>query len=451
MPRPTWRAVTYDRYTGSGWTWTGRGDSEHSAGEDLALPVNDGWAGGLATRQLTVDVEPIDPGLRTVLSPGPAVRVDQPIRRKIGGEPPAEFVGRVDLVSSAGRYRVTATVPVMDPTASGALTANRLRVAGDRYPSGLHARYTEILPGTVGPEVTALLGQIRESSRATNAYDLARAIERHLKDGRNFTYDADVTDVDCRGLGVVDCFVAVSRRGYCEHYASTMVMLLRLAGVPARLVEGFLPGERDPAGIETLRRNQAHAWVEVFFPGSGWVAFDPTGGGIGGDLALPAGPATSPAPSAPTTPRDESDARDPRQRIPEPADGGQVPEPGSSFPTGPVILGSVFLLGAVLLLARRRRVGGADPPDVVYRRLVAWAGRLGIRRRASQTPFEFSDRLALTVPSVRDDLRLVTAAAVEALYAPKAPATGAGQIRRAARRLSLGLLRLPLLRVARRL
>jgi len=54
-------------------------------------------------------------------------------------------------------------------------------------------------------------------------------------DGRNFTYSTDVTDVDCGGRGVVDCFV-VSRKGYCEHFASTMVMMLRTQGIPARFV-----------------------------------------------------------------------------------------------------------------------------------------------------------------------------------------------------------------------
>ena len=65
------------------------------------------------------------------------------------------------------------------------------------------------------------------------------------------------------------------KRGYCMYYATAMVMLLRHEGIPARFVEGFLPGER--VGMqETVRTQNAHAWVEVYFPRFGWVTFDPT-------------------------------------------------------------------------------------------------------------------------------------------------------------------------------
>ena len=66
-----------------------------------------------------------------------------------------------------------------------------------------------------------------------------------------------------------------------------MAMLMRMAGVPARYVQGFLPGERDPAGVETVRLSNSHAWVEVYFPGYGWIPFDPTGGGVGRTTSLP--------------------------------------------------------------------------------------------------------------------------------------------------------------------
>src|SRR4029077_6584197 len=89
-----------------------------------------------------------------------------------------------------------------------------------------------------------------------------------------------------------ECF-AMSKRGFCQQYAMTMAVILRDLGVPARIVVGFLPGERSPgSAIEKIRNSQAHAWVEAYFPGSGWVAFDPTGGGLSGQMpaALPSGP-----------------------------------------------------------------------------------------------------------------------------------------------------------------
>ena len=70
--------------------------------------------------------------------------------------------------------------------------------------------------------------------------------------------------------------------------AATMAVLLRDLGVPTRIVEGFLPGTVDRiSGIETIPQSSAHAWVEVYFPGHGWVMFDPTGGNLSQVESLP--------------------------------------------------------------------------------------------------------------------------------------------------------------------
>ncbi len=69
-----------------------------------------------------------------------------------------------------------------------------------------------------------------------------------------------------------------------------MAVLLRDMGVPTRIVEGFLPGTVDPSsGMETIRMSSAHSWVEVYFPGHGWVMFDPTGGNLSQVELLPPG------------------------------------------------------------------------------------------------------------------------------------------------------------------
>lgn len=76
----------------------------------------------------------------------------------------------------------------------------------------------------------------------------------------------------------VDAFLFDSRRGFCEHYASAFVVLMRAAGLPARVVTGYLGGERNPmGGYWIVRQRDAHAWAEVWLAGRGWVRFDPTG------------------------------------------------------------------------------------------------------------------------------------------------------------------------------
>ena len=97
-----------------------------------------------------------------------------------------------------------------------------------------------------------------------------------------YRYDTDVRDVDCGTMSTPECF-ATSKRGYCQHYATTMAVVLRNLGVPARVVSGFLPGERAVgSSVEVISISRAHAWVEVYLPGHDWVAFDPTGGGVAG-------------------------------------------------------------------------------------------------------------------------------------------------------------------------
>jgi transglutaminase-like putative cysteine protease len=75
----------------------------------------------------------------------------------------------------------------------------------------------------------------------------------------------------------IDAFLFESKRGYCEHYASSFAILMRLAGIPSRVVTGYQGGEINPLdGFMTLRQSDAHAWVEVYLNKKGWVRVDPT-------------------------------------------------------------------------------------------------------------------------------------------------------------------------------
>jgi hypothetical protein len=102
--------------------------------------------------------------------------------------------------------------------------------------------------------------------------------------------------VPAEGADAVDDFLFQSRLGFCEQIASALTIMLRSQGVPARLATGYVPGERDRvSGVWNVRSSDAHAWVEVWFPLTGWQPFDPTaevplaadagGGTVGGDLA----------------------------------------------------------------------------------------------------------------------------------------------------------------------
>jgi transglutaminase-like putative cysteine protease len=104
-------------------------------------------------------------------------------------------------------------------------------------------------------------------------FERAKAIEDYLK--RNYRYTLD-PEKGAGGTPLED-FLFYSKQGYCEHYATAMVILLRHAGIPARIVTGFLQGQWNGYGNYFLVRQQdAHSWVEAYIPARGWTRFDPT-------------------------------------------------------------------------------------------------------------------------------------------------------------------------------
>ena len=103
---------------------------------------------------------------------------------------------------------------------------------------------------------------------AKTSYEKAKLIEAYL---RNYTYD---TSVDLRGSdNYINDFLFDKKSGYCIHYAATMVLLLRDAGIPARFASGYMYNSED--GTQVMN-NSAHAWVEAYIDGIGWMTFEPT-------------------------------------------------------------------------------------------------------------------------------------------------------------------------------
>jgi transglutaminase-like putative cysteine protease len=123
----------------------------------------------------------------------------------------------------------------------------------------------------VSQRVAELARQIVQPT--ASRYDMAVAMEQHLQ--QNYEYSLDLGTAST--LNPVEDFLFVRKTGYCDHYATAMVILLRTLGIPSRLATGFAQGEwNDVGSYYTVRQRDAHAWVEVYFPNSGWVTFDPT-------------------------------------------------------------------------------------------------------------------------------------------------------------------------------
>ena len=114
----------------------------------------------------------------------------------------------------------------------------------------------------------------RRTARARSPYEATLLLERWFRRDGNFRYE----ELPPQGSGppLVD-FVKLTRAGYCQHYAGAMALMLRMIGVPARVAVGFTAGTWK-SGVWTVTDHQAHAWVEAWFAGHGWLAFDPTPG-----------------------------------------------------------------------------------------------------------------------------------------------------------------------------
>ncbi len=195
---------------------------------------------------------------------------------------------------------------------------------------------------------------------ADTPYEYIRAVERHLDSG--FTY----SEIPPERQVPLDAFLFVDRAGYCQQFSGAMALLLRMGGVPARVATGFSPGALDRERQEyVVRDTDAHSWVEVYIPGSGWVAFDPTPSEAPArsrDLAAPpALPRDTPADPGPSQQRDLE---------PEPVGPTPAEDPGTDGATVPrwvFVLGGLGLLGgavAALLVGRRRRARQRAPVEM---------------------------------------------------------------------------------------
>ncbi len=145
-----------------------------------------------------------------------------------------------------------------------------LRAAGSDYPDWVRARYLQ-LPENFSPRIAALALQITAAWDAP--YDKAFFITDYLRN--NITY-AETVETPPPATDPLEWFLFETKSGFCNYYATSAVLMLRAAGVPARLAVGYAQGDRLQTNLFAVRARHYHAWPEVYFPNIGWVEFEPT-------------------------------------------------------------------------------------------------------------------------------------------------------------------------------
>ncbi len=278
------------------------------------------------------------------------------------------------------------TVTVSVSTASESL----LRTGSTDYPPFIRETYIP-LPEDMPQRVHQLARELTAS--ATNPYDKAVAIQDYLR-GIEYTLDIPPPPPD---RDAVDYFLFDLERGYSQYFGSSMAVLLRSVGIPARPVMGYGPGEEIAFRQYLVRDLNRHGWTEVYLGEFGWIIFEPTPG-----RPLPVrGTAPVPVVSV-TTPTTGGALEDEEEEEEEPLGlGGQG---GSSlldlFIRGLLALGALGLAVGAVMAAQvwRRGMTGSLHASVLFRR-VCWMARLGrVPPRPGETPLEFGNRLSASIP-----------------------------------------------------
>jgi transglutaminase-like putative cysteine protease len=404
VPRYYWRSRTYDLYVNYGW-YTGDTEIvEYRAGEPAITATV-----GLTLPQRTVrqEVRVVGDLQGLIHTAGTLVSVDQDYN--VAWHAPGDAFA---ATTKEKTYNATSVLPVF--------TVEQLQSAGADYPDWLRVRYLW-LPDDIPERVLTLARDL--TATAPTPYDRAVAIETYL---RTFPYNLDVpappSDRD-----VADYFLFELQEGYCDYYATAMVVMARAAGLPARYVAGYATGTYDYlTGRYTVSEANAHAWAEVYFPGYGWIEFEPTAGlpAIGrpteGDIAPPEPPPLPPKPEAQA-------AAAPWWNV-------------AAWPwwltgtAGAIVLAIVGFAYVAIDTWWLRRLSPTAAMTTLYRRFRHQVRRLAMPMKVSDTPSEFAATFAEWTTDLAEDeywdewlaltvqnARLLTDRYVQAIYTSHLP------------------------------
>lgn len=338
-------------------------------------------------------------------------------------------------------------------------SAPQLRGASTNYPQFIRDLY---IPAAVPVRIQQLADQIVAQAGAVTPYDKAKAIESWLR--VNITYNEAIPQPP-ENIDPVEWFLFELREGYCNYYASAMILMLRSQGIPARMAAGFAQGEFDAAtGQYLVRERDAHTWVEVYFPSYGWVEFEPTSAqqpldrdGDDQQSVPPPPEGQPPTPTATFTPEPTVTPTQDDFATPPPAEseGRTLPSPTPTFtpsptptpiivPTQPppmrqepqgllayllpvlgILLAIVLVIIALVIIVvflwwwwEWRGLRGMSPVARAYARLERFITLIGLRFGIQQTPEERRKQVIKELPPAEAPVTAITRMYMIERYGP---------------------------------
>ena len=361
-----WRVETKDIYTGKGWDATEADPVQLEGGENNAVA----WIGeGVEKKPLSaiITMEKTYPHINYPLG-FTGVEAEEEVLYEIN--PITEKITTRDLEEQSIRlekYQVNYNFPrYYIESLKGAVPGTGLESE-----EAFVERYTQ-LPDSLPERVRELAADITGSY--STRYDKVLAVERYFRNN-GFTYETTDVGVPTGNQDYVDQFLFETKMGYCDNFSTSMIALLRAVDIPARWVKGYSEGEMVVGAkvtntvnrLREITNNNAHSWVEVYYPEVGWVTYEPTSGftnpysfvyevvdrNVGGENGV------EQFPGQPETPeRPEAGMPDPGQEDKEGAGGAKGA--GSTFDFEltwkPVLLtlGALIVASVVLFFTRNK-------------------------------------------------------------------------------------------------
>lgn len=417
-PHDYWRSLVYDQYIGSGWVSSPLVKRSYNGGDWVISPAQpDSQEISQNFRIVRQFVQPAGDsrGAALLHTAGILLAADRDFEVSWRTQPTSTLLS--SYLESADAYG--AGIEGMPYNAVSLLpdvSVEQLRGASGEAPTWIQARYLQ-LPENMPSRVRALAQELTEDQ--PTEYDKAKAIETYL---RGFPYTLDLP-APPQDRDLVDYFLFDLQRGYCDYYATTMVVLARAAGLPARLVIGYASGAYDAqSGSYVVTAADAHSWPEIYFPNIGWVEFEPTAG-------------------QPALQRPATSSRAAQQQL----SGSLSPlvpfRPTRKAPPLALLAAGLLLAGSLGVIAwlatDRWRLGNTAPGaaiEVVFRRLYRSGRRLGVLGPAGETPSQFAKALQLRLralavsrvswlipPVLVDGISTLVGLYNRAVYSPRPP------------------------------
>ncbi len=507
-----WLNRTYSEYTPQGWL---AGDRENTAVGPNGLPppthesfkrtevlqtivvqfdTNNLWMGGntewvsrdaivetLKPKSFTIDIRGTEDGdlpedvqaiaqdLRRMLNPLSTAFVEAEIAQMLPQD--LSLVSVSPGIEDTNRTRIdTVTITRKEPTIPDVVgwrtqkrlkegeaysmtsfvslaTVEELREAPAVYSGYMKDHYLQ-LPGDLPQRVRDLAAEV--TADADNPMDKALAVQDFMRSDV-FEYTQDI-QAPPRGADGVDHFLFNTRAGYSDYHASAMTVMMRASGIPARLAAGYAAGE-DVEGTDfrAVKDADSHSWVQVYFPGHGWIDFEPTpawplqprGAPLVEEEVAAAAEEEAPAegsgnpvaddPCLGIVDEDEAFMLEDEDCIGDIDRPDSQPRP-SSLTAGIEISLRVAVAAAVAAVLAlfawglwRHGFAGSIHPETLYKKMGRLGRLAGVPRRAYQTPNEYGSAIASAVPSASDAAMAVTAAFSAQRYGNHEPTEDDGQ------------------------